>query len=60
MISRDPYDKILKVSGQYVYCWLTYKGCHNWLNMIMIGPGKVKPTEVMFEKLAQRTPMIIS
>ena len=26
MISRDPYDNILKDSGQYVYFWLTYKG----------------------------------
>ena len=26
MISRDPYNHILKVSGQYHYFWLSYKG----------------------------------
>ena len=25
MTSRDPYGHILKVSGQYIYFWLSYK-----------------------------------
>ena len=41
MFSRDPYDHILIVSGQYGF-GLLIKVFYNWVTMIMIGPDYVR------------------